>query len=109
VTVSRHSHRVAAAQRDRGRLIEANGFATKTAASDHAGTLESDQRQGRWIDPAAGKTIVAEWTQDWLGALDVAIRTADYHRSLLRRHILPRWGDHGLVDISGIKAAVWAK
>ncbi|OJY43418.1 tyrosine-type recombinase/integrase [Pseudonocardia sp. 73-21] len=96
-------------RRDDGTIGAINGFATKTAAGDHAGTLESDQRQGRWIDPAAGKTTVAEWTQDWLGALDVAIRTEDYYRSLLRRHILPRWGDHGLADISGIKAAVWAK
>ena len=39
----------------------------------------------------------------------MAIRTEDVYRSLLRRHILPRWGDHGLVDISGIKAAAWAK
>ena len=37
------------------------------------------------------------------------IRTEDFYRSLLRRHILPRWGDHSLVDISGIKAAAWAK
>ena len=82
-----------------------NGFPTKAAAIDHANTLESDQREGRFIDPAAGKITVNEWTQDWLQALDVAIRTEDFYRSLLRRHILPRWGEHGLVDVSGIKAA----
>ena len=86
-----------------------NGFPTKAAAIDHANTLESDQREGRFIDPAAGKITVNEWTQDWLQALDVAIRTEDFYRSLLRRHILPRWGEHGLVDVSGIKAAAWAK
>ena len=85
------------------------GFATKTAASDHAHTVESDQRQGHWIDPAAGKTTVREWASDWLGALDIAIRTEDYYRSLLTNHILPRWGDDRLADISGIKVAVWAK
>jgi integrase len=52
---------------------------------------------------------LADWSQDWLGALDVAIRTEDFYRSLLRRHVLPRWGEHGLADISGIKAAAWAK
>jgi integrase len=85
------------------------GFTTKTAATDHANTLESDQREGRFFDPDAGKITLADWSQDWLQALDVAIRTEDVYRSLLRRHILPRWGDHGLVDISGIKAAAWAK
>ena len=101
--------RTTASRREDGTIGAINGFATKTAAADHATTLESEQRQGRFIDPAAGKITLAEWSQDWLAALDVAIRTEDFYRSLLRRHILPRWGDHGLADISGIKAAVWAK
>lgn len=103
-----HSWRVRY-RRDDGTIGAINGFATKSAATDHAHTLESDQRQGRWIDPAAGKASLREWTGDWLEALDVAIRTEDYYRSLLKHHILPRWGDDGLADISGIKAAAWAK
>ena len=96
-------------RRDDGTIGSVTGFATKTAATDHANTLESDEREGRFIDPAAGKITLNDWTQEWLQALDVAIRTEDFYRSLLRRHILPRWGDHSLVDISGIKAAAWAK
>ena len=96
-------------RREDGTIGAIHGFATKAAATDHANTLESDQREGRFIDPAAGKITLADWSEDWLAALDVAIRTEDVYRSLLRRHILPRWGDHGLADISGIKAAAWAK
>ncbi len=96
-------------RREDGTIGAVNGFFTKAAATDHAQTLESDQRQGSFIDPAAGKTTVREWSQDWLAALDVAIGTEDFYRSLLRRHILPRWGDHGLADVSSIKAAAWAK
>ena len=96
-------------RRDDGTIGAIHGFATKTAATTHANTLESEQREGRFIDPAAGKITLAAWSQDWLGALDVAIRTEDVYRSLLRRHILPRWGDHGLADISGIKAAAGPK
>ena len=96
-------------RRDDGTIGAVRGFATKTAATDHANTLEADQREGRFLDPAAGKITLSEWSQDWLEALDVAIRTEDVYRSLLRRHILPRWGDLGLVDLSGIKAAAWAK
>ena len=96
-------------RRDDGTIGATHGFTTKTAATDHANTLESDQREGRFLDPAAGKITLADWSEDWLQALDVAIRTEDVYRSLLRRHILPRWGEHGLVDISGIKAAAWAK
>jgi len=96
-------------RRDDGTIGAIRGFTTKTAATEHANTLEADQREGRFLDPAAGKITLSEWTDDWLGALDVAIRTEDVYRSLLRRHILPRWGEHGLADISGIKAAAWAK
>lgn len=96
-------------RRDDGTIGAVNGFPTKAAATDHAQTLESDQREGRFIDPAAGQITLEAWTEDWLAALDVAIRTEDFYRSLLRRHVLPRWGDHGLADISGIKAAAWAK
>ena len=60
-----------------------NGFATKAAATAHAQSLESDQRHGTCIDPAAGKTTLREWSVDWLDALDVAVRTEDFYRSLL--------------------------
>lgn len=96
-------------RRDDGTIGAVNGFATKNAANTHAQALETDQRKGTWIDPAAGKTTLREWSVDWLDALDVAIRTEDYYRSLLTNHIMPRWGDHGLADISGIKATAWAK
>jgi integrase len=92
-----------------GTIGALHGFTTKTAATEHANSLEADQREGRFLDPAAGQITLTEWSQDWLQALDVAIRTEDVYRSLLRRHILPRWGEHSLVDISGIKAAAWAK
>jgi integrase len=96
-------------RRDDGSIGAVCGFPTKPAATEHAQTMESDQREGRFIDPAAGRITLAEWCVDWLAALDVAIRTEDFYRSLLRRHILPRWGKYGLVDISGIKASAWAK
>ena len=96
-------------RREDGTIGAINGFPGKTAASQHAAGMESEQHQGRFIDPAAGKTTLRVWSQDWLGGIDVAVRTEDFYRSLLRRHILPRWGEHGLADISGIKAAAWAK
>ena len=67
------------------------------------------RREGRFLDPAAGKITLAEWSQDWLHALDVAIRTEDVYRSLLRLPHPAPLGRHRLVDISGIKAAAWAK
>lgn len=63
------------------------------------------QLRGTFIAPAAGKTILRLWRQDWLDSIDVAACTEDFYRSLLRRQILPRWCDHGLTDdLSGVKA-----
>ena len=96
-------------RRDDGTIGAVNGFPTKTVAAEHATGMETDQRRGTWVDPAAGKVTVGEWTEQWFDALDVAIRTEDYYRSLLAHHILPRWGETGLAEVSTIKAAAWAK
>ena len=64
-------------RREDGTIGAVNGFAGKTAAGQPADTLESERRHGTWIDPAAGKTTLREWSVDWLDALDVAIRTED--------------------------------
>lgn len=94
---------------DDGTLGSISGFPTKKSADDHAETLESDQRRGTWIDPAAGKITVAEWSVDWLDALDVARNTETQYRSLIKNHIDPRWGQISLSDITGIAVAAWTK
>ena len=106
--VSRNTWRVRH-WKDDGSLGSVPGFPSKTAADQHAAGMETDQRVGRFIDPATGKITLGEWVQDWLPALDVDIRTEEGYRSRLRCHILPRWGDTALADISGIKVAGWAK
>jgi hypothetical protein len=95
--------------KDDGHLGSVSGFPTKTAAQHHAETLESEQRTGTFIDPAAGRTTVAEWVDQWLSALDVDVRTEEGYRGNLRNHILPRWGRHSLCEISGIQVAAWTK
>lgn len=86
-----------------------NGFSSAAAAREYAESMETDQRRGTFIDPDGGKTTLGEWSEDWLAALDVAQATEDYYRSLLTSHVLPRWGETALADISGIKVAAWAK
>ena len=96
-------------RREDGTIGAINGFTSKTAAAQHAASMEVRPTPGPLHRPRRREDHAAGWSQDWLGGIDVAVRTEDFYRSLLRRHILPRWGDHALADISGIKAAVWAK
>lgn len=95
--------------KENGTLGSVSGFANKTAADHHAEDMESDQRAGTFIDPAAGRTTVADWVEQWLPALDVEIRTEEGYRGMLRNHILPRWGATELSAVSGIAVAAWGK
>jgi hypothetical protein len=73
------------------------------------GPRSSGQRAGTFIDPAAGKTTVSDWVQEWLPALDVSIRTEEGYRGMVRNHILPRWGTTALSAVSGIQVAAWTE
>lgn len=94
---------------DDGSIASISGFPTKTAAEEEANAIESDQRRGTWTDPAAGQTLLAEWVEEWLDALDVGQRTEENYRSKLRAQILPRWGDTALAAITSTKVHAWAK
>jgi integrase len=95
--------------KDDGTLGSVSGFPSKTAAQHHAEDMESAQRAGTFIDPADGRTTVADWVEQWLPALDVEIRTEEGYRGMLRNHILPQWGGTELSGVSGIQVAAWAK
>lgn len=92
-----------------GTLGSLSGFPTKKAAENHADTLESEQRRGIFHDPQAGQTTITQWVTEWLDALDVAGRTEENYRSILRNHILPQWADTALADITALKVATWSK
>ncbi|MBK0870236.1 tyrosine-type recombinase/integrase [Saccharopolyspora sp. HNM0986] len=104
----KHSWRVRYSKDD-GTLGSINGFPTKTSADNYADSIESDQRKGTWIDPSAGKITLEEWSVDWLEALDVAANTESQYRCLLKNHILPRWGQVALSDITNSSVTTWAK
>lgn len=95
--------------KDDGTLGSIPGFPTQSSAENYASTLEVDQQRGTFIDPAHGQITLAEWSTKWVDALDVGPRTDDQYRGLLRNHILPRWGQTALCDISNIAVATWGK
>jgi hypothetical protein len=74
--------------------IEASesGFETKAAALTWGRDQEARIRDGRWIDPGAGKVTVGEWIDRWLAMQDVGISTQDNRDYMIRRFIRPAWG-----------------
>ena len=87
-----------------------SGFASRTAAMDYLQGLQAEQRRGTWLDPAGTKT-----PPGWMGdAVDRHHRRRDPHRRELPRgvcgcHILPRWGDLHLGEISASAVTEWLK
>ncbi|WP_156935063.1 hypothetical protein [Pseudonocardia spinosispora] len=85
------------------------GFTTREQARDKAAEIDVERRRGTFIDPAAGNLRLGEWAPRWLEALDVAEATESQYNSLTRKHIVPRWGESGVGDISGMDVHVWAR
>lgn len=85
------------------------GFPTKKAAEAKARDIDTDQHRGTFTDPKSGKVPLREWCATWTEALDVTTNTENQYRSLLRNHIMPRWGNIHLGDIDGIAVQSWLK
>jgi integrase len=77
-----------------------SGFETKAAALAWGRDQEARIREGRWTDPAAGKTTVGEWIDRWLAIQDVGISTQDNRDYLIRRFIRTAWGASELNSLS---------
>lgn len=52
---------------------------------------------------------MAEWVEVWSAAHDVSAGTWAKYRSHLRNHILPRFGDEAVADISKMEVKAWVK
>jgi integrase len=85
-----------------------SGFRTETEARAKAAEIDTDQRRGSFIDPAAGEITVAQWARSWCESLDVAPATYAQYASLINNHILARWSSTALNELSGTAINVWA-
>ncbi|MBV2363480.1 site-specific integrase [Streptomonospora nanhaiensis] len=82
-------------------------FATKKAAERWLTLKEAEIVQGDWFDPDAGAVRFAEYAEQWVAERDLAPRTADLYRSLLRLHLDPTFGDALLKDIRESHVRAW--
>jgi integrase len=96
-------------QRDNGHYGSISGFSSKKTATNYADDLESEQRRGSWIDPAAARITASAWSAVWVETVDVETRTEENYRAYLRNHILPRWGYLTLGDITALDVTTWRK
>jgi len=85
-------------------------FAGKRAAQQHLATITAGLAQGRSGDPAPGRMRFAEWVDVWRAAPGfVRDTTPERDESMLRTHVLPRFGRMRLCDIRRENVRAWVE
>jgi integrase len=75
-------------------------FDTEAAAWDWLVGTEADIIRGTWRDPDAGRVTFAEWAGEYMaGAVHKRPRTRYKDESILRRRLMPVWGEMAIADI----------
>lgn len=83
-------------------------FTRKVDAERFLATVEVDKARGQWIDPALGKIKFHEWADRWMATtVHLKPKTQYDYRSLLRRHVIPRFGDLELIRIDRLAVRTW--
>ncbi|NIA26335.1 MAG: tyrosine-type recombinase/integrase [Gammaproteobacteria bacterium] len=83
-------------------------FARKADAEKFKSTTEADLVRGEWHDPRLARATVAGWSERWLRTkAHLKPYTRAGYESLLRVHIVPRWGDLELRHIDRLGVEEW--
>jgi integrase len=86
----------------------AKNFRTKKAARAFKTQIESALDRGVYVDPHAGaRILVRDQAVRWLAGRTVEQATAARDESLMRVHVLPRWGDWPLSKIDYLGVQEW--
>lgn len=84
-------------------------FATSTDADRWLMRKRIEIEEGRWLDPAEGRTTVRDWSARWLAAVAPQLKhkTQASYRSLINSRINPALGDRELSSLRPITVTEW--
>jgi len=70
--------------------------------------IEAQKQRGEWIDPDLAATKFSDWAHGWITTRShLKPKTLDGYQSLLRIHIVPRFGAARLDRIDGLSVEQW--
>jgi len=68
-------------------------FTRKVDAERHLVAIEHSKNSGGYVDPTAGRTLLADLAEQWMESrLDIRRATRARDESLIRNHLLPSFG-----------------
>ncbi|MFJ6604767.1 tyrosine-type recombinase/integrase [Streptomyces lydicus] len=74
-------------------------FPTKREARDYGIKAENDKREGRYLDPNAGKILVRDYSREWLSRRAIKETTRRNYRNFFENHLIPRLGSKMLCNV----------
>jgi hypothetical protein len=91
------------------RQTDKRGFRTKREAEDFLASVEVSKLRGEWVDASRSRITIADWAPRWYESqLQLKETTLSGYRHSLEKHVVPKWGNHRLVDISYSDVQSWA-
>jgi integrase len=82
-------------------------FRTKKEARAFLAQIEADLTRGSYVDPAAGRALFGDLATRWLASRNDEITTAPRDASIMRTHVVPRWGSWPLGKIDHLAVQEW--
>lgn len=94
--------------RDPSGKERSKNFARKIDADNHETSIKDSKLRGAYVDPRAGRALVAEQAERWY-ATKAALRhtTRRDYRKLLDQQVLPRFANMALADVTTFAVRQW--
>lgn len=83
-------------------------FSHKKSAKDAAVEAEGKVKRPGWRDPRVGLTTWGQWHDVWWPSRSIEPQTKSSEESMVRIHIMPRWKDEPLAEITRHDVQAWA-
>jgi integrase len=93
--------------RDTAGRQRAKTFRTKREATAYLAEVETALHRGAYVDPHAGRIRFGDYAVRWLAARNDEITTAARDASIMRNHVVPRWGTIPLTKIDHLAVQHW--
>lgn len=93
--------------RDPAGAQKSKTFATKREASAFLADIEATINRGTYVAPNAGRVKFGKHAVRWLESRQLAARSNERMRSVLRTHVLPEWSDWPIGKIDHLAVQEW--
>ena len=82
-------------------------FRTKKDASAFLAEVATSKARGSYVAPHAGRALFADHAARWMESWNTEATTTARDRSVMRTHVLPRWGSWQLARIDHLAVQTW--